>query len=1305
MNWAKLRWISLGLGVLLLLAMPSTYAQAPSAARQAQLQEANKLARQVVELRYAGKLDEALAAAERSLEMERRAEGMTNSREAEALSRLAELHELRGEWDRALGRRREALAVRERVNGAAHWQTASAKQSLSFTEKVAGLGAPEQSKVQAALLAEEQDDRLDSDGNFAESERLLMEALENYRSVLGPESLEVARVWLRIGVSRATRSDLIKAREAIDRALTIRRKVLPLDHPDIAQSLDHLGAVQTDLREFAAAKTSHEEALAIRRKTLRAGHPDIARSLFGLGNVQYGLGTFAAAKTSHEEALAIRRRALRAGHLDIARSLFGLGDVQSGLGDFAAAKRSYEEALAIFRQVMLAGHPVIAISLNNLGAAQSQLREFAAAKRSYEEALAIRRQALPAGHPDIASTLNNLGNVQSSLLDFAAAKRSHEEALAIRRKALPPGHPDIANSLNSLGDAQRELRDFAAAKRSPEEALAIRRKALPPGHTDIAQSLENLGHLQLDLREFAAAKASLEEALAIRRKALTPDDPQIAVSLNNLGNAQLDLREYEAAKESYEAALVIRRKALPLDRPAIATSLSNLGAVQRDLREFAAAKRNHEEALTIRRQALPPDDLDIAASLSNLGNVQCELREFAAAKAGFGEALAIQRRTLPQGHPDIASTLNNLGIVQCELREYAAAKRSQEEALAIRSKALRPDHPDIAQSLNNLGYLCLASGINRQEAATRLAEASDIYQAEQLRMAIAQAEPEQFWTAALSKASFQLLIDATMTAGMPVDSAYDRVVRGEGSVTAQQRWVRQARDADDPETRKLLDQLRDVSREILGLSMPSLVGEKSNSPEDVSTLIRNLFDERARLEQQLAARSKVYQDIQGRAQFRSDDIRTALPRKTALIDLVEYHHVEPRAEGPAIEPRMVAFLSRPEKDGVVAVPLGRSKALADLIDRWRASYGIGKRPAVGTADPATELRKRLWEPLAKYLEGAKVILISPDRPLNGLPWAALPGAKQGTFLVHEYAFAVVPVPQLLPEILRAKPRPEGESPSLLLAGGIDFGEPKVRAAGVPPGNLPPLPLFRQLPGAEGEVNDVGAEFKQAFRDAPQPKVLSKDAATKLAVVAAAARHRFVHLATHGFFADEAEQSTVSVAQRSMDLLRSGLHLRPEATWLHPGLLSGVVFAGVNRSDRGPKETILTAFEASELELGQVDLLVLSACDTGRGQVAGGEGVLGLQRAFQLAGARAVVASLWKVPDDETRLLMREFYGRIWSDKPLSRAEALRQAQLWMLEKGKDRGGKDRSGVELPERPQGPPSPYIWAAFVLSGDWR
>jgi CHAT domain-containing protein len=159
----------------------------------------------------------------------------------------------------------------------------------------------------------------------------------------------------------------------------------------------------------------------------------------------------------------------------------------------------------------------------------------------------------------------------------------------------------------------------------------------------------------------------------------------------------------------------------------------------------------------------------------------------------------------------------------------------------------------------------------------------------------------------------------------------------------------------------------------------------------------------------------------------------------------------------------------------------------------------------------------------------------------------------------------------------------------------------------------------------------------------------------------------------------------------------------DAVGWHPGLLSGLVFAGANRPPADDQEDgILTSLEVGELDLAGVEMVVLSACETGLGATAGGEGLLGLQRAFAVAGARTTVASLWAVDDDATRKLMVSFYAKLWDrDKPLSRLEALRQAQLTVLREGYKRGLVKPATDEKPTKVP----PYYWAAFVLAGDWR
>ena len=251
-----------GLVLMLLVGTPIVAAQAPGASpprqqppapQQNQRAEQDRLARQVEELRRAGRFDEAVAVAERALELERRTGEAMGGQVAEALARLAELHELRGDWVQAVGRRKEALAIRMGVDGKEHWRTADARLALAFAETVAGLGLADRAKVGGALRREQEAARLEEQGKFAEAERVALEALETYRALIGPESAEVARAWHRIGRCRLARNDARGAREANERALTIRRKSLPPEPPGPRAQPRQPGAGGEQLGQQAAA--------------------------------------------------------------------------------------------------------------------------------------------------------------------------------------------------------------------------------------------------------------------------------------------------------------------------------------------------------------------------------------------------------------------------------------------------------------------------------------------------------------------------------------------------------------------------------------------------------------------------------------------------------------------------------------------------------------------------------------------------------------------------------------------------------------------------------------------------------------------------------------------------------------------------------------------------------------------------------------------------------------------------------------------------------------------------------------------
>jgi CHAT domain-containing protein len=356
------------------------------------------------------------------------------------------------------------------------------------------------------------------------------------------------------------------------------------------------------------------------------------------------------------------------------------------------------------------------------------------------------------------------------------------------------------------------------------------------------------------------------------------------------------------------------------------------------------------------------------------------------------------------------------------------------------------------------------------------------------------------------------------------------------------------------------------------------------------------------------------------------------------------------------------------------------------------------RDAIDRGDDATEvaarLRQRLWEPLEKHLAGAKLVLLSPDEALGRLPFAALPGREEGKYLLEEVPLALLPVPQVLERVLE---RPTSK-PSLLTLGGVDYGDGKV---------------WSPLPGTIAEMKAVEARFRALFKG--ETTTLSGIKASKPAVRDALPRHRFTHLATHGYFAPPSMRSFLDRDDKApRDFLG-----REGVTGWDPALLSGLVFAGANRPPRpGEDDGLLTASEVAEMNLSGVELAVLSACQTGRGKEAGGEGILGLQRAFAVSGCKTTVTSLWSVDDAATSVLMERFYHHVW-EKKLPKLEALRQAQLevlrhpeWVEARRREmaalaglRGaGKVAEALVGGKRERRSPVAW-WGAWQLAGDWR
>jgi CHAT domain-containing protein len=571
------------------------------------------------------------------------------------------------------------------------------------------------------------------------------------------------------------------------------------------------------------------------------------------------------------------------------------------------------------------------------------------------------------------------------------------------------------------------------------------------------------------------------------------------------------------------------------------------------------------------------------------------------------------------------------------------------------------------------------------------------------------------------RTTFDKFLRHSLRAGADPDGLYRHVLATKGAAFAAEKQRRLVRD--DPDSAQLVGELAAITRRIAGLA--SISPDPAKAAE-VQRELYQLGDRRDAVQRELVNRSATYRKKLDTESLSAESLRRRLPKDVALVDFLQYHT---QAESAAAAsnafpvPHLVAFVLRNDRPTAL-VRLGPLEPLEVALNQWRseivrwgggAGRGLRRIERQEHTGAAASARQRVsdlvWKPLESHIEGKPVVAISPDGLLAHCPWNALPGRREGGYLLEDVSIAVVPFPRELPELIESGAGRDSNR-YFLLVGDVNFdarsmghtateattARSSLRNAAAIAGQK----SFESLPGTAREIELIRELLARAGRD-ELVHLLRGDRATEQQFREAARGARALHLATHGFFARPLTDGSAATepSQRAPTVSEQEISTAYLA-WTMPGLASGLVLAGANvdRTAQGQEsqdDGILTASEVAEIDLRGAELIVLSACETGLGmELTSGEGLLGLERAFAAAGARAVVSSLWQVDDDATQALMVEFY-RNWHERGLGKLEALRKAQLTLLagESFRPRGSAEPG--RLP--------PGYWAAFQLSGDWR
>ena len=1043
--------------------------------------------------------------------------------------------------------------------------------------------------------------------------------------------------------------------------------------------LTWISAVYSDLGQFAKSLEYCGQALAIHREI--GNKSGEGKDLNNFGIVYSQLGRYEKALEYYEQALAIHREIGDSGE---GPDLDNIGISYRNLGQFGKALEYFEQALAIDRGS--GDRRAEGTDLHNIGMAYSDLSQYRNALEYYEQALAIDREIGDRGGE--VKDLGNIGVVYWSLGQVGKGLEYCEQALAINREI--GDRTGEANSLHNLGVVYADFGQYRKAMEYYEQALAIQRGI--GDRSGEGKVLASIGLAYLYLGQYGKAQEYCGEALAIERE--IGDRSGEGTDLTNIGVVYWNVGQYGKALEYFGQSLAIDREIG--NRRGEGEVLASIGSVDSSLGRYEKALEYFEQALAINREI--GNRAGEGKALINMGLAYWNLGRYEKALESFEQALAIEREIGDRSGE--GAVLTNIGLGYRDLGQYGKARETLEASLAICNETGAPEMLWRAQR-----------GLGEVEA--RL----------------------QAYFEAVSHYDQAIDTIESMRAGLTEKEVKTSFIEGKLFVYDDFIKLLQTLHGKDPSRgydKKALEIFeRKQGRTFLEEIGKSAANNFSGLPDEVKATEAALSDEHAKTlsalvdERSKPAKSRSSERIQGLEErlrrIKADqetlrkDIRTRYPDYYALkypepATLAELQQsvLEPGelmlVYGVMKELTCLWVIGKGEfrfftipagEKGIeekVAESTNAALAIPKAVERKESESAV-KRIAQRSLKAFEQSGRNLYDLLVpeearEMVAKAGTLYIIPTGALYTLPFETLllsesPGTQGPHYLVQDHSIAYLSSASLLKTLREAGTRKKEKAPYPLLA----FANP-VYARAIPDASsqAPPSPppaektsvtggtssissmrgrayldimggSFPELPDTEEEAREIKAIFEAPDKSRP---LQLREAASRSNVLGLNEEkklkdYRFILFSCHGIAPDEVDPL-----------------MQPALVLSLPDPKTG-------------KEEYLTMADALGLKLN-ADLVTLSACNTGRGKVQKGEGVMGLTRAFMYAGTPAISVTLWSVESGSARTLSTGLFSGLKEGK--GRAQALRDIKLSML-----RGEKG----DLYRHP------FFWAPVVLFGD--
>jgi tetratricopeptide (TPR) repeat protein len=1019
------------------------------------------------------------------------------------------------------------------------------------------------------------------------------------------------------GVMRQQKGDIEGAAKAFSEAIALIDKTT--DKNNYLETALDLASLRVQLGEPEVAKTLIEESEAL-MADLEPNNPLQAKYYFTLAGYENKLGKWNESFLNCNKALAILDANGIKNNLCM-NIVLALAIHYQDTGDYDKSEEFFLKQLAMLNDAGQQQTLSYATTLNNLGTVKQNKAEFLEAQQYLEKAQQISVSLAGKCSSHYAGVIENLGLALTQLGDYTRAEELIGESIKIRKSTVGEESPLYANSIQNLGRIKQFKGKYQDAEPLFALALKLKKNVYGDKHPEYANALNNSALLYQTMGNFDKAEPLFIEAMGIYENRYGSNHPEYATTLENLATLYKLEGSDEKAQELLEKALVIDKNIYGENHPRYAITLHNLASVYKDLEKTNQAKDLYEQALTIDKAVLGEKHPSYASTLYNLAVLNQEMNQFDQAEIKFKEALSIRKEILGENHPDYAYALYGLAGLYHGMHKYVEAKAYYDEVIVNYLQQIKDFFPSLSENEKGAFYAKIRPVLESYQDFCVEFALSGLSGSKQV---VADLFNLQLSTKAL------LLHSSNKVRNRIFSSDNQKLIADYIAWTEQKEKLSKFLSYSD-------DELKEKNININILS------------DEINNLEKALSQQSELFAKDIEQQSFTWQQVQGALDEKQAALEILRITKRYIKDSVMY----------------VALIVKKSSEAPELVILKNGKSLEN---RYFNYYRNAIKFTVGDYISF----EQFWQPVGENLAGIEQVYASTDGIFNKININTLWNNQLDRFVIDEYNVQNLSNTR---ELLTPSTN-ESRTPNvaeifgfpdfnLSLAGGQNNTASLTRASEF--GFSESIP---ELPGTKTEVNKLYGLLQEKEWEA-NLHLRQEANETKIKAIVPP---KLLHIATHGFFKSDVvyEQGNDYGAgfnnAEHNPLFRSGL------------LLAGSAKAILSGSKISEEDGVLTAYEAMNLNLDNTELVVLSACETGIGEVRNGEGVYGLQRAFMVAGAKSVIMSLWQVDDNTTQLLMINFYNNWLAGA--NKFEAFKNAQKQLKKQYAD--------------------PFHWGAFIILG---